>query len=386
MATFEVSIETITVFPHPNADRLELARVGLYNIVVGKDSWVTGDKVLYIPEYAVLPESIIVALGLEGKLAGSKGDRVKPVKLRGSLSQGLVAPLSFLPEGALEELGEDADFSEVLGITKWEPKVPMSMSGDVEGNYGLINWIDIENLKKFPDMFTEGEEVIVDEKIHGTASLFTFINPKSEDADVLVSSKGLATRKLVLKESEGNVYWNVLRDYKLRAFAAFVAAKVEGESDWTNDADGRVYELPTPIVEKVAVFGETFGSKVQDLHYGFKAGKLGFAVFDIFVEVTVNNETKGFWLDPAFVEQLTTEGNVPLVPRLFTGPFSLEKVTELATGKELVSGKSLHVREGVVVRPVHRNPDDASHKIGKYVSDAYLTRKATDGIEPTEFN
>lgn len=99
MATFEVTKEVITVLPHPNADALELARVGLYNAVVAKGAYQTGDTVLYIPEYAVLPGHIISALGLEGKLAGSNHDRVKPVRLRGELSQGIVASLDLIPAG-----------------------------------------------------------------------------------------------------------------------------------------------------------------------------------------------------------------------------------------------------------------------------------------------
>lgn len=373
MSTFEVTIEKIKVFPHPNADLLELAQVGLYRIVVGKDNWKTGDEILYIPEYSVLPENLIEALGLEGKLAGSRKNRVKPLKLRGELSQGLVAPLTFLPEGAIAELGKSANFAELLGITKWEPEVPTSMGGDVEGNYGLVNWIDIENLKKFPEMFEDGEEVTIDEKIHGTASLFTFVNPLSDSPEILVSSKGLGAKKLTLKESAHNVYWTVLRNYRLADLAAHVAKSVESTSD-------------TTTVTKVAVFGETFGSKVQDLHYGFLNGNLGFAVFDIFVEYRDSLGAHEVWLNPEEVLALSSEVGIPLVPRLYTGPFSLEKVAELATGKELVSGKELHIREGVVVRPVKRTEEDASSKIGKFVSDAYLTRKGLNGQEPTEFN
>jgi RNA ligase (TIGR02306 family) len=359
MSTFAVTIERIEVFPHPNADRLELARVGLYNIVVAKDIWKTGDKVLYIPEYAVLPETLIEFLGLEGKLAGPKGDRVKPVRLRGELSQGLVAPLSLLPEGTVERIGEDGDFAEVLGITKWVPEIPTSMSGEVEGNYSLISWVDIENIKKFPDMFTEGEPVIVDEKIHGTATLISVINPLDENPEVLVSSKGLGEKKLVLREDDKVLYWKTVKNYPIIDLARVVAGEVPG-------------------TVKVGIFGETFGSKVQDLHYGFTGGDLGYTVFDVYVEfVSEEDGSAGRWLSPEEVKEFAAKVNMPLVPRLYEGPFSLEKITELASGKEQVSGKELHIREGVVVRPVNRGVgyDTGKSKIGKFVSEAYLTRK-----------
>ena len=383
MSTFEVKIETLTVFPHPNADRLDLAQVGLYNTVVGKDTWKTGDKALYIPEYAVLPAYLIEALGLEGKLAGSKNDRVKPVRLRGELSQGLVAPLSLLPADALERLGDDANFADELEITKWEPAIPISMSGEVEGNYGLVGWIDIENIKKYPDMFTEGEEVIVDEKIHGTATLTTFVNPLSEDREILVSSKGLGEKKFVLKESDGNLYWRVVRDYNLVNLAETVAthySAYEGNFDEENDVATHAK------VTRVAIFGETFG-KVQDLDYGYVGNDLGFRVFDIFIEFINENGTQGRWLNASEVEVEAKLANVPLVPRLYAGPFSIGKIKELASGKEQVSGKELHIREGVVVRPLDRGDgyDLGKKKIGKFVSEAYLTRKPRNGQEVTEY-
>lgn len=385
MSTFEVTIETIKVFPHPNAERLELAQVGLYNIVVGKGTWQTGDKVLYIPEYAVLPENLITALGLEGKLAGSHKNRVKPITLRGELSQGLVAPLTFLPEGAIETIGENGNFAETLGIKKWEPEVPASLSGEVEGSAELIQWIDIENLKKFPDLFEEGEPVFINEKIHGTASCYTFLNPENENPEVLVTSKGLGSKNLVIRESERVVYWNVLKEYRLQELAHHIAS-VYSVFMGEEDEEGDLASLAE--VTRVAVFGETFGSKIQDLHYGMNQGKPGFAVFDIFIEYKDETGTHGYWLNPKEVNVETRVVGVPTVPALYEGPFSLEKVVELASGMEQVSGKELHIREGVVVRPIERKAgySEGAKKIAKYVSEAYLTRKGLDGQAPTEYN
>lgn len=52
---------------------------------------------------------------------------------------------------------------------KWVPPVPVSMSGDVEAAPGLLPWTGIENLKRYPAAFAEGEPVAVTEKVHGTA-------------------------------------------------------------------------------------------------------------------------------------------------------------------------------------------------------------------------
>lgn len=92
MSTLRVTAEVLTIHEHPNADALELAQVGLYRAVVAKGAYRTGESALYIPEQSVLPAELIEELGLTGRLAGGKSDRVKAVRLRGELSQGIVSP------------------------------------------------------------------------------------------------------------------------------------------------------------------------------------------------------------------------------------------------------------------------------------------------------
>ena len=75
---------------------------------------------------------------------------------------------------------------------------------------------------------------------------------------------------------------------------------------------------------------------------------------------------------------------MPMAPRLYDGPYSIDVVTKLAYGPELVSGTEANIREGVVVRPAADNPDivfNGVRKIGKFVSDDYLTRRGG-----TEYN
>ncbi len=356
MATFEVNIHTIEVFPHTNADRLELAQVGLFKIVVEKGLWKTGDKVFYIPEFSIVPENIIELLGLTGKLAGKQHNRVQPVRLRGELSQGIVAPLSLVSSELLEERGEKADYADVLGVEKWEPEIPLALAGDVEARFDLVPWIEIENIKMHPDTFQTGELVNVTEKIHGTCSCFTVVNPLTEP-ELIVTSKGLGKGLKALKDSETNVYWRMARQYDVTGFGTFVAEKYANEN-----------------ILKVAIFGETYG--VQDLKYGATNGKPGFMVFDIYL-VTVEGSR---WLNPTEVEGLTKEFGIPHPPVLFSGEYDLNKIAELASGKEQVSGEELHIREGVIVRPAVRSANK-SERIIKFISDAYLTRK-----NGTEFN
>ncbi|MFJ8621572.1 RNA ligase (ATP) [Kitasatospora sp. NPDC093550] len=349
MSTLRVTAEKLTILEHPNADALELAQVGLYRAVVARGAYRTGDYAVYIPEQSVLPEELIAELGLTGKLAGAQANRVKAVRLRGELSQGIVCRPTALADTdlvAAAECGED--FAELLGVVKWQPPVPTSMSGDVVSAPDLLPWVDIENLKRYPDVFEPGEPVVLTEKLHGSCCLVTYT---ADTGEVQVSSKGIGAQGLALVEDERNLYWRAVRAYDIPAVAARLAERLGAE--------------------RVGIFGEVFGEGVQDLSYGASArtDRPGYAAFD--VSAVVDGQLS--WLSASEL----LDGELPLVPELWRGPFDPEVVLGHALGKESISGRELHLREGVVVRPVTErwSPVLGGRAIAKVVSDAYLTRK-----------
>ncbi|PJN41092.1 RNA ligase (ATP) [Streptomyces sp. CB02959] len=353
MSTLRVTVEELTVHEHPNADALELAQVGLYRAVVAKGAYRTGDFAVYIPEQAVLPEGLIAELGLTGKLAGAAANRVKTIRLRGELSQGIVCRPRALA-GVVDLAGahkDGTDFAVELGIVKWVPPVPISMSGEVEPAPDLLPWIDVENLKRYPAAFPEGEPVAVTEKVHGTACCLTY---HAGEGRVQVTSKGLGTQRLALVEDPGNLYWRAVRGHGLPQ----VAAELAGELG----------------ASRVGIYGEVYGDGVQDLGYGAdsRRGVPGYAVFDVAVET--GGEVR--WLDP---QELTSvlDGRLPVVPTLFSGPYEARRVMALAEGRETLSGRAAHLREGVVIRPLtdRHSPELGGRAIAKVVSGAYLTRK-----------
>ncbi|WP_418956173.1 RNA ligase (ATP) [Streptomyces tritici] len=351
MSTLRVTAEVLTVHPHPNADALELAQVGLYRAVVAKGAYKTGDIALYIPEQAVLPAGLIEELGLTGRLAGKAKDRVKAVRLRGELSQGIVCrPRALAEEELARAAAEGADFAERLGITKWAPPIPPTMSGEVESAPDLLPWTDIENIQRYPDVFEPGEPVTVTEKLHGTACLVTY---HAGDGRVQVSSKGFGSKGLALKEDPRNLYWRAVHGHGVPAVAAALAERLGAD--------------------RVGIFGEVYGAGVQDLAYGADARAedgLGLAVFDVSADI----DGRVVWLDPA---EVLGDGELPLVPRLYSGPYDLATVLELTSGRETVSGRDLHLREGVVIRSAtgRYSPVVGGRAIAKSVSPAYLTRK-----------
>jgi RNA ligase (TIGR02306 family) len=357
VSTFAVTVERITVTPHENADALELAVVGGYRAVIAKGSFVTGDLAVYIPEQAVLPAALIEELGLTGKLAGPRNDRVRAVRLRGALSQGIVArPHSLTKDDLVQAFEQGSDLQGCLGITKWVPEVPAELSGRVIPAPDLIRWIDVENIKRFPTIFSPGEPVVATEKIHGSACCVTYATPQGDIPEkVLVSSKGFSADHFALEEDSENLYWRAARLCKIGDAAKHVAAHFGAT--------------------RVGIFGEVYGpSTKQDLHYGLDHNEpLRFAAFDVVVE----ERAQARWLQPDEVVRVLS-GLVDLVPVLYAGPYDYQLLAELAQGQETVSGSAANIREGVVVRA---NPERASdvttcgRAIAKFVSSAYLTRK-----------
>lgn len=386
---FAVGIHKLEIRPHENADALEIAIVGGYHAVVPKGQYKTGEFALYIPEAALVPDELLEELGLTGRLAGSGKNRVKAIRLRGVVSQGIVcrpaalgAPKSWdrLREGAedgADWIGQflDQDYAGELGIEKWIPKVPGQMRGKIRerGRARILPWIEITNIKKPGERreWEDGEPVIATEKIHGTHCMVTLAKvyeTLSKDGEpvasrwtreweFLVSSKGMGKQGWDLVEEDGNVYWRAARQYGLEMWLrAFVLA-----TNWGNDGPP----------DRIGLYGEVFGESIQDLHYGFKGSDLGYRAFDLKIESRwVNSGTF-----TTFTRGISAVYGIdlPLVPMLYSGPYDHDLLTELASGKSRVGGG--HLREGLVVRPQAEQRDGSGgRKVAKYISDAYLLR------------
>jgi RNA ligase (TIGR02306 family) len=367
MASFNVEVVRLrAVEEHPNADRLELAQVGAYKSIVLKGKYQPGDLVAYIPEASVLPDDLIEEMGLTGRLAGKQANRVKAIRLRGIVSQGLCLE-------AREGWNEGDNVADELGIIKWEPPIPAHMSGAVYGaGADRCMKYDIENWKRYPDILEVGEQVVFTEKIHGTWCQMGLVpeewsHPKH--GRFVCSSKGMSAQGLAFQpEAEQNVNNLYLRAARGQSVQDKIEAAFSGE-------------LGTGL--PVFLLGEVFGHGVQDLHYGASTARderLGFRVFDIYV----GRPHHGRYLNDDELDAACDRLGVPRVPVLYRGPFSLDAMAEWTTGKETVSGNGMHVREGIVMRPVVERRDDLSG-LGrvqlKSVSEKYLFRKGG-----TEFN
>src|ERR1700760_222447 len=142
MSSLIVEISKIEkIFPHPNAERLELAHVKGWQCVVPKGRYGAGDLVTYVPPDCVLPEALSDRLGITKYL--SKG-RVRCARLRGEPSFGVIIDL----ENPDWTVGQDV--AGFYGITKYVPPIRAQV-GDAEPPHPLfVSYTEIENMRNFP--------------------------------------------------------------------------------------------------------------------------------------------------------------------------------------------------------------------------------------------
>jgi len=395
MSEFEVKVVKIDdVVDHPDADRLTVVKIGGFNCIANKKedgSWryQGGDMVVYIPEGAVVPDWLLKHMGFwndekdTGGLAGSKGNRVKAMKLRGIFSQGILLPVE--PdstednvlvisephngnEGAgLWRLGDNV--AEGLGITKHEPVIPSSMNGEMFDAFGKTLKFDVENIQKYPDIFVEGEAVNVTEKLHGTWTCFGAYPEEDGTWTKIVTSKGMSAKGLAFKlteENAGNLYVRMLNETKDENGFDIIDRLIEKMN--------RIYERSDRERKPFYLLGETYGKGVQDLAYG--EDKPTFRAFDLYSGQPGQGEYVNSFVR---IDILSTQG-IESVPMLYEGPFSMEKMEELRDGRDYSNS---NIREGIVIRPhVERQNDFIGRVMLKYVSPKYLLRKG----DTTEFN
>ena len=389
MSSFECPVVKIHIEPHPNADAIEIARVGDFQSIVKKGQFQDGDFAVYIPEQAVVPEWLLREMGMydevrgKGGLAGSLGNRVKAIKLRGVVSQGLVIPTKPFSDtdvlvtsgifGTLygyKQIPIGGDAADAIGITKYEPKIPSHMAGRIIGaDFDATAKYDFDNLKKTPELFQDGEEVVITEKIHGTLLQIgvvpaSQVNEKYYGGRVVISNKGMGAKGFVLDhEDETNLYAQAAKKHGLLDIAVNLLTPVADTFD-----------------KPVFLFGEVFGrtasgAGVQDLTY--TNDTLDFRVFDL----CVGNRGHESYSIQDDLEEFLNDSGLQQAPVLYRGPYSKEVVLEHTNGITTLAENS-HIREGVVVKSATEEYHPLyGRKVAKSVSDAYLLRKG----EITEF-
>jgi RNA ligase (TIGR02306 family) len=256
-------------------------------------------------------------------MGDQEGFRLKTIKLRGQVSQGLILPISVLnPEGTniYVDPFEGLDVTDMLGIIKYEPPIPADLAGKVKGLFpSFIHKTDEERIQNLSSEYEtykeknkEDVKFYVTEKLDGSSATF-FIKD---------GVFGVCSRNLELLETEGNSFWKVARELKLE-------------------------ESLVSLEKNICLQGELIGEGVQGNPYKVKGQTVRF-----FNGFNIDTQENIPFLE--FVE-LTQKMNLTTVPILdydFTLPETVENMLEYADKKsELNSNLD---REGVVVRSYDR--------------------------------
>ena len=308
--------------PIEGADKIEVATVGGWKVVCQKGLYTVGDLAVYCEIDSFIPTAIAPFLTRDGHYPktyeGVEGERLKTVKLRGQISQGLLLPLKEM-YGALRGLNDHfdgQDVSENLGIVKYEPPVSAQLAGISKGSFpSQIPKTDQERCQNLKREIAGaiGTAFEVTEKLDGS----------SMTVYLLDGVFGVCSRNLDLKESEGNTFWKAARELDLETKMRDVA-------------------------DNFAIQGELIGEGIQKNIYGIKGHEFHvYDMYDILVgaympspQVSNNCEKFGLHHCPVLDDNC-----------ILTEYDTVDRLLELAEGKSRLNSKV--DREGLVFKAVN---------------------------------
>lgn len=371
-STYKVPYTTVVkIESHPNADSLELAFCYGFQLIVPKNKYKIGSKVVYVPIDSILSpkvEALVFPLGSKVKLNKS---RVRQIKLRGSVSEGLIIdPETLSGIVNFNYLNLEDDLSEILNIKKYEPperKIHGNIKTGVKtGRKKLFNpsfhsYNGLTNLK-WAELLFEGNEVVIQEKIHGSNA-----------------------RCGILPRPIRSIFDKIKRYFGL--FPKYEYVYGSNNVDITNSASyngyygediyGKVFQrikAKERLKPNEIVYGELYGPGIQK-GYSYGRKDHGFILFDVKV---FDNEGNHKWLNPDEVELFAKERGFDFVPTLYRGPFNLEMAYKLSAGPSVLCPDEL-VREGCVVKLLNNYSIDGNKQALKVINKDYLAdNKNTD--------
>lgn len=347
---------------HSNADKLELAEIKGWQCVVPKGKYIAKQNVIFVPPDAMIPKDVSDKWGVTNYLS-SKG-RVKSIKLRGEPSFGII-----IDNESDWPIGYDC--ASDFGITKYEPP-QWTIKGNTAPKHPLwVRYTEIEHLRNFSRVL-DGKEVICTEKIHGANTSIAML-----DGELVVSSRNLNRQppyRPVNKRYTGiNRIWNPRRWFNPN-YTENVVDEIAKDNDWFWHATSSLYGVIDLLKElsqkykQVIVYGEIYGSDVQDLSYGVKG--LCWRAFDILID--------GKYVDANEFYNYCGKYNIPTAPRLYEGVYDLERIIALSRGNTNINGAE-HIREGLVVKCIK---EESQPRVGrlifKYINDDYLIRQSSE--------
>jgi len=297
------------VYPIEGADRICQYGINGWKVVDQVGKYQVGDHVVYIEIDSWVPTTVapFLSKGKEPRVYNDiPGEKLRTIRLKKALSQGLILPLDIFTLGYFE----GTDVSDILGITKWEPPQEFR-SADAKGNFPeFIRKTDQERIQ---NCFRDANRDVlyeVTEKLEGSSMTVYFNNGEF----------GVCSRNLDLKEDENNTFWKT-------ALATGIREKLAG------------------LVDNIAIQGELVGPKIQGNIY--KLDDYKWYVFDIF------DIDKGKYLctgDRRRIVEFLGLLSVPIIEEHYNLVDNLETLLDHANGYSSLNPKQL--REGLVYKSV----------------------------------
>lgn len=347
--------------PIEGRDRIELAGVLGYSVIIKKDEFKPGDLCVFCEIDSVLPEKP------EFEFLRPKKFRIKTMKLGQSYSQGIVFSLDILPPKKHgESYARDEDVTDVIGVKQYEPtmdKEPEELIAKQKksryprwlmrfpwfrslvlakpkksGFPSFVSKTDETRLQNMPWLLEDKREWICTEKINGQSGTFALVRHKNpipflkDRFEYIVCS-----RNLQLGRPDNSSYWKVSERYKIEN----VLHNMIGDRDW------------------IAIQGECIAPNVQKNMY--KVEEADLYVFNLIYPTG----RLGSVVAKSMMEQHGLKF-VPILSEHYVLPDTIEEALADATGKSVINPDS--IREGVVCR----SPD--GKRSWKCVSPEYLVR------------
>lgn len=357
------------IYPIENADRIELARVGGWNVVVKKEEFRIGDLVVYIEIDSKVPSD-----NPNFDFLKDRKYKVKSIKLRGQVSQGLIMPLSILPKGKYKEYDDVTKILKIEKIEEEKPVINRSKEDRLKSVHpsltkkswfkkmmryswfrklvfkflipnkkksGWPAWIvktDEERVQNMLWVLQNKDPMIVTEKLDGTSTTFS-LKKEGRKWKLYVCSRNVVqdtpNKKSYLNDVngiEGNTYWEMAEKYDIEKVLKWIQQEYRAK-------------------EYVTLQGETIGEGIQGNKYGVKGHDIFFFNLIIDGKKYRSDESKDI------LEKYNNINNthikwVPILDTNFVLPDNMEDLMSYSTGNSKLKNT---LREGCVFRNYENN-------------------------------
>lgn len=340
------SVQTIdNIFAHGNADLLEIVIVMGWQVIVKKNEFKIGDKIIYLEIDSVCPKC-------EWSLFLEKVNfRIKSIKIRGQLSQGLVLPMSVLPNGKYN-VGDDV--TTELSVTKHDPEQEDEIKNLANTSIRLTNFPAhlgfikteeprIQSNKEYLDLF-RNKKWYASLKYDGTSCTY-YLNP--ENGKLAICSRNNLIH--MPYNEDGSI--NIDEIEKSKSVHLMYAV--------TQDVQKKLSLFPHLVLQ-----GEIFGSKINGNK--LMVSDLQFVVFSIF------DMNKKLYSNLSELRHFCEKMNLNMVDIVYSGDnfdFDIPQLLDLSKGYYV---NTKNHREGIVVRLQDCSAIDGKRYSFKVINNDYL--------------